>query len=342
MTPDLTTDTITIPGSYMMNLVKVVSELGGDANEVLQRAKVKREDIMDPHSQISFQQFRTLLLEGAKSCQQPALGLYLGSTLTITSHGILGYAVMSSANVRAALELAMEYFQLRTPLSQLSLSEQTHEAKLTLESSYPQGDIKILYIDTLMSALVNLIQFLTQHQHAIIEIQLDFKAPDYQKLYAQLLGCKVTFEAENNVIIFSTDDLDTPLPLADESANKLAVSQCESMLRQQLETQDLITAVKKIISRQLGDSLDFSRLASQLNRSKRTLRRHLLEQGSSYQKLVDEVRFEMAKQYLLATHISIHELSYLLGFSDPSNFGRAFKKWSGISPKAYRNNLANS
>ncbi len=50
MTPDLTTDTITIPGSYMTNLVKVVSELGGDANEVLQRAKVKREDIMDPHS----------------------------------------------------------------------------------------------------------------------------------------------------------------------------------------------------------------------------------------------------------------------------------------------------
>ncbi|GAL30443.1 transcriptional regulator AraC family [Vibrio variabilis] len=87
----------------------------------------------------------------------------------------------------------------------------------------------------------------------------------------------------------------------------------------------------------LGNYPSIETLSSELGMSSRTLRRHLKNEGTSYQQLLDDVRYRLARHYLLNTQITIEEISDRVGFSDSANFRHAFKKWSGHSPKGFRN-----
>jgi AraC-like DNA-binding protein len=112
--------------------------------------------------------------------------------------------------------------------------------------------------------------------------------------------------------------------------------QCEALLAS-LDVHDgLLTRVRRLLLARPGDFPDLLSAAQALHTSGRSLRRHLSELGTSYQQVLDEVRKRLALQYLTTTHLPLYEIAFLLGFSDPSNFRRAFKKWTGKSPGEYR------
>jgi AraC-like DNA-binding protein len=113
--------------------------------------------------------------------------------------------------------------------------------------------------------------------------------------------------------------------------------QCEALLAS-LDVQDgLLTRVRRLLLARPGDFPDLESAASALHTSGRSLRRHLAQMGTSYQQVLDDVRKRLALQYLTTTHLPLYEISHLLGFSDPSNFRRAFRKWTGKLPGDYRN-----
>jgi AraC-like DNA-binding protein len=112
--------------------------------------------------------------------------------------------------------------------------------------------------------------------------------------------------------------------------------QCEALLAS-LDVQDaLLTRVRRLLIARPGDFPDLASAAHMLQTSGRSLRRHLSSMGTSYQAILNEVRKRLALQYLTATHLPLYEIANLLGFSDPSNFRRAFKKWTGKLPSDYR------
>ena len=114
------------------------------------------------------------------------------------------------------------------------------------------------------------------------------------------------------------------------------MQQCEALLAR-LDVQDgLLTRVRRLLLTRPGDFPDLESAASALHTSGRSLRRHLAAAGTSYQQVLDEVRKRLALQYLETTHLPLFEIAVLLGFSDPSNFRRAFRKWTGRAPTDYR------
>ena len=129
------------------------------------------------------------------------------------------------------------------------------------------------------------------------------------------------------------------MALANPATVQMCEQQCEALLAR-LDVQDgLLTRVRRLLLTRPGDFPDLESAASALHTSGRSLRRHVTQMGTSYQQVLDDGRKRLALQYLTATHLPLHEISQLLGFSDPSNFRRAFRKWTGKLPGDYRNEV---
>lgn len=139
---------------------------------------------------------------------------------------------------------------------------------------------------------------------------------------------------------FPQSELLIELPLADPLTREIAEKRCKMKLTSLSTKQDLSSKVKQLLISRPGFFPNLDEVAAKLFVSPRTLRRHLSEESTSFQDLVNNLRQEMAEDYLSSTTLSIAEISDLLNYSDPSNFANAFKKRSGLSPLQFREKSA--
>lgn len=325
-----------LPVNYMRHLLDIVESRGGSSAKVLSDCGLSVDLLNDQGGQFTFQQFNDLIAHALTESNEPALGLYLGSQLTVMTHGNLGHAILSSANVEQGITLAIRYFETRTPLATLSLAMTPSELVITLEERYLLDGIRVSYLETVVTGLVAVISFITNRQLCLNKVELAFSAPAYQSLFEPILGCPVVFDAEETRLYYPAEGLDTPLAMADKNVHFQATQRCEEEMASIHQSVPIEKRIEQNLLRFQGGYPSFDHMASELSMSPRTLRRRLLERGTSFNAILDGLKHRLAMQYLDTTKLSIQEIGYLLGYSDPSNFGRAFKKWSGVSPIQYR------
>ncbi|OUS03744.1 hypothetical protein A9Q81_06880 [Gammaproteobacteria bacterium 42_54_T18] len=329
-------DSLFLPVSYMRHLLDIVESRGGSRTKVIESCGVSAELLNDPDGQFSYQQFSALILASVEESQEPALGLYLGSQLTVMTHGNLSQAILSSANVEQGMDLAIRYFETRTPLAALTLEKRSDELVITFNERYVLGAIRISYLETVVTGLVAVISFITNRQLSLKKVELAFSPPAYQLMFEPILGCPVVFDSEVTRLHYPAIGLDTPLVMADKNVHMQAAQRCEEELASVGKTVSIEKRIEQNLLRFQGGFPSFEHIAGELVMSPRTLRRRLLERGTSFNEILDGLKYRLAVQYLETSALSIQEIGYLLGYSDPSNFGRAFKKWSGVSPISYR------
>ncbi|PIQ41764.1 MAG: AraC family transcriptional regulator [Thalassolituus sp. CG17_big_fil_post_rev_8_21_14_2_50_53_8] len=328
---------IQLPTNYLRNLLDLVAGRSGDGLQMMQRSGLSPELIDTIDGQISWEQFSGALRESRNEINEPGLGLYLGSQLTITTHGLLGLAAMSSPTLGDAARLACQYVATRTPLVSLRLEKKGMQVSLTIDELYALGDIRATFLETLTVTLLAVIDFVAGGQARVSQVNFAFQTPEYSSLYEAFFPCPVRFNQEQNQIILPTADLNIPSRLADIQVQRQAAQQCEQQLKQWQERQKLSGQIRMMLGRAKGRFPGFEQVADELSLSPRTLRRRLAEEGTSYQELLEIWRQEMAHQYLRTTNLSVQQISYLLGYNDPANFGRAFRKRNeGISPLRFR------
>jgi len=328
---------IQLPTNYLRNLLDLVAGRGGDGLQMMQRSGLSPELIDTIDGQISWEQFSGALRESRNEINEPGLGLYLGSQLTITTHGLLGLAAMSSPTLGGAARLACQYVATRTPLVSLRLEKKGMQVSLTIDELYALGDIRATFLETLTVTLLAVIDFVAGGQARVSQVNFAFQTPEYSSLYEAFFPCPVRFNQEQNQIILPAEDLSISSRLADIQVQRQAAQQCEQQLKQWQERQKLSGQIRLMLGRAKGRFPGFEQVADELSLSPRTLRRRLADEGTSYQELLEIWREEMAHQYLLTTHLSVQQISYLLGYNDPANFGRAFRKRNGgISPLRFR------
>ncbi|MCA6060681.1 AraC family transcriptional regulator [Thalassolituus sp. ST750PaO-4] len=328
---------IQLPTNYLRNLLDLVAGRGGDGLQMMQRSGLSPELIDTIDGQISWEQFSGALRESRNEINEPGLGLYLGSQLTITTHGLLGLAAMSSPTLGDAARLACQYVVTRTPLVSLRLEKKGMQVSLTIDELYALGDIRATFLETLTVTLLAVIDFVAGGQARVSQVNFAFQTPEYSSLYEAFFPCPVRFNQEQNQIILPAADLNIPSRLADIQVQRQAAQQCEQQLKQWQERQKLSGQIRMMLGRAKGRFPGFEQVADELSLSPRTLRRRLAEEGTSYQELLEIWRQEMAHQYLRTTNLSVQQISYLLGYNDPANFGRAFRKRNeGISPLRFR------
>ncbi|WP_010486351.1 AraC family transcriptional regulator ligand-binding domain-containing protein [Pseudomonas sp. S9] len=334
--PTLNFNAELVPVAYAEALLELLNELGVNREQVYAHANVRPQVLDNPNGRLSLVDFNLLAISALELCNEPALGLLLGQRLNVSTHGILGYAVLASANLDKAIQFALKYYRVLGISFELELIESADRVELRARESMPLGNLNRFAAEGLLASLFTIAAFLVGEPLKHIEVGFSYGAPDYADRYEQVFGVGAKFEQPYHSLSMPRAYLDKPMALANPATVQMCEQQCEVLLSTLAVEDRLLTRVRRLLLARPGDFPDLASAAKALNTSTRTLRRHLSNMGTSYQQVLDDVRRGLALQYLTSTHLPLYEIAYLLGFNDPSNFRRAFKKWTGKLPSAYR------
>ncbi|TFV95226.1 AraC family transcriptional regulator [Oxalobacteraceae bacterium OM1] len=279
----------------------------------------------------------------------PLLGLKVAQPQSLDRSGLMGHIMRASPDVMTAIENLVRYTPLVSPAVQSSIEHLTGRTRVTLQLPGGQRRVPQQHYDFVWCMVLRTLQ--TAAGSSRVQptlVTYAFPAPPGERAYAEAFSCPVQFNAAANSMEFADVDLAVPLsctnPVAADWALRmladLAQSQREwtvrmlaKLERTHPENTSFTLRVKRILVSMLakGEPLRED-VAKRLMMSERTLQRRLAEEGTNFTRLVDDTRREIAQRYLRNGQLSLKKLSFQLGFSDPSAFCRACKRWFGRSP----------
>jgi len=264
----------------------------------------------------------------------PAIGL-TPPTHPLNSLGVLSHVVLSAPNVQSALHAISRFTHLVSPTATIDLKHEGDRCYLLLTIASGRRPVPSQRYDFYSTVLLHGMHWITGRQIKPIAFHHPGPEPADAQRWRDAFGCPVVFGASSCTIELQVSDLSLPIPTADQTVADL----CERIATQVAEQQggSVSIRVRQALMKHLskGDPRRET-MASMLCMSERTLQRRLTEEGTSFAELVDEVRREMAQRYFQHSDFSPTEITFALGFSDPSNFYRACKRWFGRSPSTMR------
>jgi len=271
----------------------------------------------------------------------PALGLRFGERLNISAHGVLGLALMSSATVADALGVLVRYFRILSPASDLALSHNGDVYRLDFAIRGQSPVAQRFRSEALIGSVYTSSQFLLNRPIPGTTVQLAYSRPahhaQYQTSWPQTQIC---FDAPTTAITFPLAAGEWAIATANPAVADIFRQQCEALLRPLTGTGVVSNRVRHVLMRTLDAPPGIGAVARALAMSERSLRRRLDEEHTTYRRLIDEVRAEMASQYLRQTTLPVTEISRMLGFDNVANFRRAFRRWHGVTPQFRRDSGA--
>jgi AraC-like DNA-binding protein len=321
---------IDLPGSYMREVVELAARWHVRPEELLRGLPVKLATLSDPGTRVPLAVCAEIVRRAHALTGEPALALYLGWQVRLSSHGFLGFAAMTADTLADAGALAVRFAATRTAALGLALYTEGTTASLVIEERAELGALRELAVISLMIVLWQAGQALTGKPLAGTA-ECAFPAPDYIAK-VPFAASIITFDRPVHRLVFDRALLALPVKTADPVAMQLARTQCERELAA-IADAGLVGRVRAA----LGDgTLDLPQIARQLRMSTRTLKRRLAERGTSFREIVDDIRRQRALLLVADRGLSIDEIAGRLGYTETPNFTRAFRRWTGATPSAYR------
>lgn len=267
---------------------------------------------------------------------QADLGLALGRRLHVSSYGLIGYAALSAATFGDAWRLLLRYPALLGTYFHLRLDIEDGLAWVSASDYRDAAELEAFNVEMCLASLKLIGDELLGETLPLVGAEFSHAQPDYLDSYAQSFPCPLRFAASRNAFAFPAQLLARPLPLADSVTHGEVVERCRRQNAEFTVRQAWLERVRERLVAQLAEPPGLDRLSQQLNCSPRTLRRHLQALGTSYQSLLDELRFERAKALLSQHEWPVYRIAEVLGFSETASFRHAFQRWSGVPPSRFR------
>lgn len=326
-----------VPVNIPATIIRVGTDNGVNIDELLSNTGISTEMLADPTTRLTYQQLLILVDNLTKLYPTEALGVDIGLAININQFGMLGYAILSCADIRSALKLGLKYHSLVDPAFTFEVVEQDDIAAIRLTSHIPFENMYRIMCDVFVGMFASLARFLTGNSSVDAkEVHFNHPEPSYSAVYKKYTNSPILFDQPRTEIIIDAAVLDMPLVMADQATAAMAEKQCEEILTRMGPKEGLVAKVRRILLSNPGSFLPVNEVASRLATSTRTLSRGLQDVGTSYQRILDEVRKEMAIEYLRNSNLPIEEIAALIGYSDPSNFRKAFRRWTQNAPSYYR------
>jgi AraC-like DNA-binding protein len=273
----------------------------------------------------------------AKASADPCIGVVAGLRIRPTTYYSLGFSFLTSHTLLGALRRLCRYHSIiaSVPLK-VEITSENDEYLLTVDYTDPDFPAPPIALDSFLASIIQLGRAATTDEFSPIAVSLNRPASGNEKRYLQAYGVAVNFSAGKDALHFDRETLEARLPGDNVIVAQANDAVTDNYLRS-LDVDDVASEVRKLLLQMLpSGKVDRVSVAHRLNRSTSTLGRQLKDEGIAYTDLLEDTRRSLAEAYIEQRKYSLSEIAYLLGFSDQSNFSRAFKRWTGKSPGSYR------
>ena len=329
-----------LPAIYGHFLVDLMRSRGLSEHDVLANTGLTMAQLAEHDRHISSGQHALILGNALRLSQDPGIAYEIGLASQLTKHGFIGFGLMSCATVRDALSLSQRFLSARVPLFHPDIRQEDDQIVVEMQATKPLGDLYQAIYDMVLVELCCLFGRLIHGGNTpsswLSEIWVPYPEPSHYARYKDRLP-RFRFNQVSPQIRFPVTLLDTPIASANPVTAQIAIAQCEQEMAQMVRGEMSISMqVSDILQRHRGQYPDLNTLAQILYMSERTLKRRLQAEDQSYQRLLDATRYQQACDLLRNNTLSVEAIAQALAYQDPTNFTRAFRKWSGLSPRDWR------
>jgi len=316
-------------------LVETLEAAGFDRARLFEPLGFDPARIENGEGRLPIAEYDALVNVAMTLTEDAALGLHMGETANATTHSLTAHLVAHAPNMRAGLDALLRYQPLLDDRPTLNFTEGDRTATLFYDAESGAAENRRFRTEMAMVGFFRILRFFAPG--AMPErVSFEYPAPGYSAEYARVFEGEVEFDAASTCLVMERTLLSVSALHQDAEFHALLETQAQRRVSRLSHSASYADRVRdRLLQRAPGDH-EMDGVARALGLSVRSLRRRLQEEGVSYGDLVDEVRAVLAKQLLSEDGRSIEETAYEMGFSDPSAFHRAFKRWTGTTPSEFR------
>ena len=324
----------TIPSHFVRAALRGAQRQGRDCLDILRQAGIQPALLEEPRARVDAEQFALLI----KLLWEALDDEYMGFGPQASKRGTFAMMCHASIHCRTlekALRRGILFYNLFPQSPGLHLQREGDWVRLSVDNS-GLWDPDHFLTESLLVIWHRLGSWLIGQRIRLEEATFTYPAPEHLESYDLMFPCTRRFSAGSTSLLFHTRYRDMPLLQDERTLRQFLQHSPADLLARPDGGDNLPSQIRRLLGRDCNHWPDLEALAHQLNTSPQTLRRHLREQGSSFQELKDQLRRDLAIYHLGRHELPIQDIAEQLGFSEPSAFHRAFKKWTGLTPGAYR------
>ena len=319
--------------SYGLNpLITLLKEHNVDPQPLLATAGIPEGTLSNPTYQLTPHQELTFTAEIIRALDRPDLGLVVGSRYHLSAYGLLGLAIMTSENLLAAMTVLYKNILMTWTYMHWITTVRDGRVYISLDKLRDLGGCHQYMVDRGLVASHIIYKEALGEDIPILELHLKQSEPSYAAEYQRYFHCPVYFNAPENCYVFSSELIHKPLAQAEPETARIYASQCEKICAQLAKNYTFSDIVRNHMLSSPREVYTLDTIADRMNMTARTVQRKLRQENSSYKDILEDIRKNLAIEYLQTTDFTLDEIALRLGYSESSSFCHAYKRWTGDNP----------
>ena len=332
----------TIAAGFARALVELAVSKGASREALVERSQIDPEQLADQDNRIPFARYVALMRAGQELCNEPALALQFGEAFDMAELSVVGLLGQACETMAEAFAQLNRYERLIADVdgvaagNRLVLSRNAGQLWLVDTRRNPNDFPELT--ESSFARMVCASRRIPNGKQLISAVHVTHAAPAHRAEYDRIFRMPVVFGSDRNALLMTDDSwltLKTPQP--SRYVFGLLSERADALFKQLENSTSTRGRVESLMLPMLhtGDA-NMDSIAGKLALSRQTMFRKLKAEGTNFQRVLDELRHRMALHYLGGKKVSVNQTAYLVGFSDPAAFSRAFKRWTGSSPRMMR------
>ncbi len=318
-------------------LIGACEHLGVDTGKLLGTVGIARETLDDPDARLPNPVVGALWAKAYELSGDPELSLHAAEACPLGAYKVIDYIAASARSIGEAFRFSAQYFRLINTAVSLPIDESGDLVTFDVVGEGGPAGVSRAYAEYCLAVFVLHVRMATGVPFPLRLVTFSHRLPPDVHEHERIFGCPVRFEEAHNRLTLDRTTWETPTRGAQPGVLAVLIEHADLLLERLPRAPDLVERTRRAIAGRLrGGDPSLASVARELAMSERTLQRHLADLGYTFNALADEVREATARLYLEQPDMALAEMAYLLGFADQSTFHRAFKRWTGITPRQAR------
>lgn len=329
---------LTVAAGLARSLIDFAASKGADRRALAARSGVALDDLSDLDNRIPLSNYIALMHAGKELARDPALALHFGEANDMAEFSIVGLITLASETMAEAFAQLNRYGRLVIEFDggpdRFRLASERGGVWIVDCRQNPNDFYELT--ESTFARMVCGPRRLGVPQ-AVRAVHVTHAEPSYRSEYDRVFGVPVTFESDWNAMLVDAAMINYRLQIQPRYAFGILSERAEALLKELESSKSVCGRVESLLMPVLHKGqASIDAIAARMGVSRQTLYRNLKNEGMTFEKVLDTLRHKLAVSYLSGRKASVNETAYLVGFSDPASFSRAFKRWTGTSPREFK------